>query len=235
MSVLHLNIKDILNFKKIICTLLVLFVYQAVLSQCAPSGTVLTNYCEYASGVKYLITDENNLQKEFYFDNFSRYTRGITMGGSTILKVAVRTATTAPVGNDCHWSLVMTVDNFGYVGPANYWDNVVTYGTGVDKPDISLFEVRVTNACQTPYKNGEWRHFSTNGESLEIIGSTRADLNPNNALTCTSFGNQVNGPGTFLGPDYNEYTFTIDYRIRPGYDYTPGAYKLKVNFCLTEK
>ena len=233
MFILHLNISILLDYKRTVLIFLLFFIAISSKAQCTFSAS--TAYCENNPGVKYLITDENQLQKEFYFDNFSKYTRGITMGGSTILKLAVRTSSAAPLGMQCHWKLVMTIDNFDFASGASpeYWDNILTYGTGTDKPEISLFEVRVTNACQTPLNNGQWQHFINSGESLTII-DPGIDLNPNNAITCTSFGNQVNGPGTYLGPDYNEYTFTIDYRLVPGYNYTPGAYRVKVNFCLTE-
>ena len=209
------------------------------IAQVCSTGTLIsssTSYCENNPGISYLILDDNQVNKDFYFDNFSKYTRGITMGGSTILKVTVRTATPPPLGS-CKWKLVMGVDNFGYVSD-DEWETIGTYGlgTGSNKPDIGLLKVRITNGCQTPANNGAWQSFPTDMSTIDIVNPA-VDLNPNGTLSCTSpvSGSQVNGPGTYLGPDYSEFTFVIDYRITPEYVHTPGTYKLKLSFCLVEK
>jgi hypothetical protein len=170
--------------------------------------------------------------KEFYFDNFSKYNGGITLNGSTILKlkVAAITATTT----NCQWKLVMIVSNGGSPAPVSEWETLSNYGSSstTAKPSLDLLGVRVSNGCNTPQNSGTWQFFAPiDGSPIEIINP--ATLQPPGAST--TCGTETNGVGTYLGVDYNEYSFTIDYRMNPGVSYQPGRYELFIKFCLVEK
>ena len=171
--------------------------------------------------------------KEFIFDNFSKYKAGITLNGSTILKLKVApiTATTTA----CQWKLVMIVSNGGSPAPSSEWETLTNYGSSSSssKPTIDHLMVRVSNGCNTPKNSGVWQQFNpADGDVIEIINP--AIIKAAGAGTACS-GNETNGAGTYLGADYNEYSFTIDYRIIPELAHTPGRYEIFVKFCLREK
>lgn len=163
---------------------------------------------------------------DFVFDKFSEYAGGIVLAGSTELHVRVDALNAM-----CKWSLKMTVDNnVGLPAPAaTDWFKAATYGLGVvgNIPQLDLIEVKVYNGCNTPIASGAYQNFAAaTGSSLDIIN----DIVINPAGTCAT---NVNGPGSYLG-NYNEYTFVIDYRIVPGFTFSPGIYQMKINFCLVE-
>ncbi len=228
------------NYKKFLIFLLIFNVFDSFSQICSDPTIVSTtgnNFCERLASVSYLDVDDGILNKDFEFNSFSKYTRGITMGGSTILKLTVKTSSTS--ASTCRWKLVMCIDNMDYALSETEWETIDTYGTGTgsNKPPIDQLMVRVTNGCQDPITNGSWETYAADHDCIDIVNST-IDTNPDNAITCTStpaVGQQVNGPGTYMGVDYSEFTFNIDYRIRPGYQYIPGIYKLRVHFCLVEK
>jgi len=122
----------------------------------------------------------------------------------------------------------MYIDNGGGL-PNNEWEKLVEYGTSGNNPELDLIQVKVYNGCNTPLNSGVWQIFSGNVQYdiLEIIpDGVRILPGP-----CD--GSQVNGPGSYL-TDYNEFNFIIDYRITPGYLHKPGAYQIKIWFCLVE-
>ncbi len=168
----------------------------------------------------------------FLFDSFSKYTGGIEQYGSTVLKLKVDNNPALT----CRWKLSMIVSNNGWVN-TDQWNTLATYGTGggAANPTIDLLEIRITNNCGTPMPgvNNTWRSFAIppgTGDVIDIINDP-APTPVTTAGMCTS---QVNGAGTYLGLNYGEYSFTIDYRIKPGLTYIPGYYNLSVKFCLTE-
>ncbi len=172
--------------------------------------------------------------KEFIFDSFGKFAGGLTLDGSTILKLKVASNAGAP--SPCQWKLVMIVSNGGnLVTPVpTEWETMVSYGSGStsNKPTLDLFQVRVSNGCGTPKNSGVWQAFNpADGDVIEIINPS--SLTPPGPGT--SCGGETNGEGTYLGVDYNEYSFTIDYRLQPFYDYTPGRYELSIKFCLVEQ
>ncbi len=173
--------------------------------------------------------------KEFTFDSFNKYAGGLTLNGSTILKLKVASNPSPPL--PCQWKLVMYVSNGGsLVTPVpSEWETMVSYGSGStsNKPSLDLLQVRVSNGCGTAQNSGVWQSFvnSIDGDVIEIINPST--LTP--AGSGTGCGGETNGEGTYLGVDYNEYSFTIDYRIQPNYDFTPGRYELAIKFCLVEK
>lgn len=156
----------------------------------------------------------------FTFDNMTAYNAGITYSGSTILHLKVDSGNAA-----CKWKLVMYIDNGGAPTAAGDWNKLATYGGSGTTPAISLLQVRVYNNCNTPMCES-WENFTTTGQAIDIIKD--AILVP--AGSCTT---NVNGLGSYLN-HYNEYTFTIDYKIVPGFSMQPGTYNLTLHFCLVE-
>lgn len=188
----------------------------------AQCGIPMTAFCNPATTD---ISLDTPINVDMTFDSFSEYNGGITINGSSIvrLKVFDNPAST------CNWKLKMIVLNNG-IPAANEWDRTATYGVGAGAdPLLSLLQVRVTNGCGNTTMNGVWRSFpALAGSSLDIINS--AVNTP--AGTCDPLL-QTNGAGTHLA-NYNEYSFTVDYRLVPGFTYIPGRYELSIKFCLTE-
>jgi hypothetical protein len=172
--------------------------------------------------------------KEFSFDNFSKYNGGITLNGSTILKLKVAASTSTLATGTCQWKLVMIVSNGGSPSVSTDWETLSSYGSSsASKPTIDNLFVRVSNGCNTPKNSGVWQQFNpADGDVIEIInpGIIKA---AGAGAACS--GGETNGAGTYLGADYNEYSFTIDYRLNPGFLYQPGRYEIFIKFCLVEK
>jgi hypothetical protein len=177
-------------------------------------------------------------QQDFVFDTFSKWKSGITINGATVIKVVASNRT----GGTCAWKLRMRINNESATG--NEWETLTTYGSSLsgNKPSVGLLQVRVNNGCNTPGTNaGVWRTFSGDLAVLDII-------NPNDPLstpvpnyvaadgTSICSGDQTNGAGTWLGPEFNEFVFNIDYRIVPNVNINlvPGRYELKVEFCISQ-
>lgn len=173
-------------------------------------------------------------QVDFVFDSFIEYQGGIEKYASTILKLNV--SDNAPF--TCQWKLKMIVSNNGW-GVPEEWNPLATYGAAGagQAPTLDMLEVRISNQCDTPVPgvNDTWRSFAIppgNGDEIIIVD----DVGVNPGGGCG--GTQVNGAGSYLDAPfgYGEYTFNIDYRIRPGVvsSWRPGYYNMSVKFCLTE-
>lgn len=171
---------------------------------------------------RFYMSTSNNI--EFTFDNIEKYYNGITQSGSTQLRLMVDEI----IPGNCRWKLMMYIDNNGSL-PNNEWEPLNIYGSSGNNPELNLIQVKVYNGCGTPLNSGIYQIFAGNVQYdiLDIIPDVPRTL----PAPCD--GSQVNGPGSFL-TDYNEYNFNIDYRIVPGYTLKPGAYQIKINFCLVE-
>lgn len=205
--------------------LILTFLQTLVNGQCIDPGTG-TNSCDPTNSEVILASPAN---MELVFDSFSTYNGGITLNGSSIVRLKVNRK--YPIGTDsCKWMLSMYVSNGGNPTPVSQWETLTNYGitgSGV-VPTLDLLQVRVDNGCDTPINSGAWQTFdSLSGAVIHIINN--AAFTP--AGTCG--GAQVNGAGSYL-TNYNEYSFVIDYRIRPGMVYRPGRYELSIKYCLTE-
>ena len=91
-------------------------------------------------------------------------------------------------------------------------------------------------------ENAAGRHVVSRADVLTERRGRNADrevlLDAAGATTVVGAGcgsGETNSAGTYLGADYNEYSFTIDYRMNPGVTYQPGRYELFIKFCLVEK
>ena len=194
----------------------------------------INSFCDGTNSALIMNTATN---KEFIFDSFSKYNGGITLNGSTILKVKVANNTSNP--GDCQWKLQMIVSNGGFTQTPdeNEWETLQSYSLGsqLTKPTLDILQIRVDNACHTPQNYGQLVFpFTQHDDVVDIINPTAvAGIPPGPGSACS--GNETNEEGTYLGLDYGEYSFIIDYRVDPGFNYIPGRYEISIKFCLTER
>jgi hypothetical protein len=122
----------------------------------------------------------------------------------------------------------MYVDNNPVMGtPVSEWETVTPYGTAGAKPTLDMLDIKVYNGCNTPMFSGIYRSFgASNGSYIDIINNI-------GIISAGSCATNVNGAGSYL-TNYNEYSFTVDYRIVPGLNYRPGLYRMSIHFCLVE-
>lgn len=187
--------------------------------------------CQDLAGANIVSIGSSNVN--FTFDSFGEITGGITISGSTILRLNIP-AIAGP--STCRWSLYMYIDNDDDAGAGpTEWAKNVLYGTGGNAPQLNLLEVRVYNGCGTPC-SAVYQTFNPLDKScLPII----SDLTANHlAGTCVP---NVNGAGSYL-TNFNEYTFTVDYKIVPlpappaaPLHLKPGQWQVKIHFDLIEE
>ncbi len=205
--------------------LIYLFIVLCIKGYSQPCVNPVTSNCAdaIAGTSRFYMSTSGNV--DFDFNDMQQYVNGITHSGSTQLRLKVDEI----IAGNCKWKLMMYVDNNGYL-PNNEWEPINTYGATGSNPELNLIQVKVYNGCGTPLNNGVYQTFAGNVQYdiLDII----PDLIPRN-MPGPCDGTNINGPGSFL-TDYNEYNFTVDYRILPGYTLKPGAYQIKINFCLVE-
>lgn len=192
---------------------------------CLSYTTPATFNCDgVAGGSDFLMSTPGNV--DFEFDNMRKYITGITYGGATQLRLTVDELNPGL----CKWKLVMYVDNNGH---GNEWEPLAAYGSSGDIPKlIPLIQVNVYNGCGTPINSGTYQTFTWISGQCYMVDIIPDLLGIRN-MPGSCNGTQVNGPGSYLS-DYNEYNFTVDYRIIPGYNLKPGAYQVKIWFCLVE-
>ncbi|HNQ13564.1 MAG TPA: hypothetical protein PKM16_10190 [Bacteroidia bacterium] len=214
-----------INFRtQIGLTALLMFLLHASVSTAQTCGAPITANCNPYPDNEMLIASNNT---EFIFDSFTDYLGGITLSGSTTLRLKVDS------GNvNCKWKLAMIIDNNPGGGtPATDWETLNTYGSSGTVPTLDAIEVKVYNGCNTPINNNVYQTFfpALNGSNIDIIN----DVMLNTASTPCVPGVQVNSLGSYI-TNYNEFTFQIDYRVKPGFVFNPGIYALKISFCLVE-
>ncbi|MGB1003902.1 MAG: hypothetical protein ACPGVC_06720 [Salibacteraceae bacterium] len=161
------------------------------------------------------------------FDSFSKYTGGYTING--VAKIRVRVEDKAVIDPLCSWNLIMTIENNPAAGtPANEWEELNLYGIGGGQnPTIDALEIRIRNSCATSPIDGIFNAFTNNMDVIDII-APMLPVTP--AGTCAI---NTNGPGSYM-TNYDEFNFTIDIRVKPGYDFNPGIFQLNVKFKLEE-
>ena len=163
----------------------------------------------------------------FSFDEFRDYQSGIVLSNIATLRITVEDQ--AIPDPACSWFLTVEVDNNPSAGTvATAWELLAPYGLGASNtPTIDALELRVRNSCATSPANGTFRSFSNHGDLLDIIAPL-LPVTPSG--TC---GANVNGAGTYLN-DPGEYSFAIDLRVQPGFDFDPGIYMFTLRFHLEE-
>ena len=187
-------------------------------SQCGPPASA---HCQGIPFSELIRSTPGNI--DFTFDNFSKYNGGITFSGATLIRLKV-------LGNDpsCKWVLRMYIDNNGAPTPIDEWETSMPYSTSGAKPTLDLIQVKVYNGCNTPINSGVYQNFTpATGAFIDIIN----DITLTPAGSCST---NVNGAGSYL-TNYNEYSFTVDYRIVPGLTCAAGMYTLNIHFCLVEE
>lgn len=195
------------------------------LSQPVCQGPLTSNCYDVVAGTsKFYMTTKNNI--DFTFSTIADYYKGIELCGATQLRLKIDS-----INSNCKWKLIMYIDNNGYPA-SNEWEPILYYGNSGNAPQLNLIEVKVYNGCGTPLNNAIYQIFSgnTNYDVIEIIPELPVQNFPGN---CD--GSQVNTAGSYL-TYYNEYSFNIDYRIKPDFSLNllPGVYRIKINFCLVE-
>ena len=181
-------------------------------------------------------TATNSANVDFTFDTFGKIQGGISLSGSTLLRLNVPAKV---LGGPCKWGLYMYVDNGNSTGgldydgvptPVSKWRTLASYGVGGNRPDLDLLEVKVYNWCGTPCNTGIPQFFNpTDLSCIPIIH----DVVTNVAGPCIP---NVNGAGSYI-TNYNEFSFTVDYRIYPNFALSlrPGQYTVKIHFYLVEE
>jgi hypothetical protein len=183
------------------------------------------------------VPQRGNYNIDLVFDSFSKYTGGITVYGGSILKLIIEDNTSS--GGTCFWKLNMTASNGGLV-PSGEWNTITSYGSGssAPKPQINILNLMIDNACHTAFdpdtgNPDNWRTpFSQHNQTRAIIDPA---VNTNLTTGAGCSASEANGIGTYLGLDYNDMTFSVDYRITPGLNLAPGKYSLTITYCLSEK
>ncbi len=173
------------------------------------------------------IVPNSSINEIVVFDDFTKYNGGITINSVTRLRITVEDQTVPdPL---CSWNLRMFIENNSGAGtPVDEWEELTTYGNGnADNPQISALQIRVRNTCATSPSDNTFQNFNTTSDVLDIIAQM---LPVTPAGSCTQ---NVNGPGSYL-TNFDEFTFDIDIRLNPGYQYNPGIYNLNIRFRLEE-
>lgn len=185
---------------------------------------LLAQHCDAVS-----ITMPTVANVDFTFDSFSKYLGGITQNGASQLRITVDNSIN--LDPDCRWMLRVIVDNNPLAPtPANEWESLVNYTTSGNVPGIDLLEIRVRNACNTSLTGSAFVNLLNNhADFFDII-----DFNGGVTIPAGSCVTNVNGPGSYL-TNFNEYNFTIDYRITPGLNLRSGIYQLSLKFLLIEE
>ena len=173
------------------------------------------------------ILPNNSVNQVVVFDDFTRYNGGVTINSVTRIRIVVEDQTVPdPL---CSWSLRMFIENNSGAGtPVDEWEELTTYGNGnAENPKLDALQIRVRNTCATSPSDNTFQTFSTTSDILDIIAQM---LPVTPAGSCTQ---NVNGPGSYL-TNFDEFTFDIDIRLNPGFQYNPGIYNLNIRFRLEE-
>lgn len=161
------------------------------------------------------------------FDSFTKYQGGYVING--VARIKVRVEDKAVIDPLCSWNLIMTIDNNPAAGtPISEWESLNQYGSGLGQnPTIDALEIRVRNSCGTSPIDGMFTTFTNNMDVIDII-APMLPVTPSG--TCAL---NTNGPGSYLS-HYDEFNFTIDVRVRPGFRFDPGIFQLNIKFRLEE-
>jgi len=161
------------------------------------------------------------------FDSFTKYQGGYVING--VARIKVRVEDKAIADPLCSWNLIMTIDNNPAAGtPVAEWEELNQYGSGLGQnPTIDALEIRVRNSCGTSPIDGLFTTFTNNMDVIDII-APMLPVTP--AGTCAL---NTNGPGSYLS-HYDEFNFTVDIRVKPGFRFNPGIFQLNIKFRLEE-
>lgn len=182
----------------------------------------------HCASVELFLEDQGN--SAFVFDNFSSYESGYPR--TTIARLRVRVLDKVTPDNLCSWNLTIDLDNNG--APATEWEELSLYGTGIGlNPLLDIVEIRVTNDCLTSLDLSNFVSLNEIDDVLDIIEPIIGALEASDVKSAGSCTKNVNGAGDYIN-NYDEYTFKIEMRIKPGMSYNPGKFALSFNFRLEE-
>jgi hypothetical protein len=195
------------------------------------------NHC---MGGKMVDFTEQERNINFVFDSFAKWRGGLSViGGTTIRVIALQDTSQDSTLNPCLWKLRMQIDNLG--APSDEWETAYSYGSGNgDKPTVDFLNIRVDNGCHTPLVTN-WQTFSNgNLDILPIIDPPSSVVSNIGNSSCSNTGTgETNGAGSYLGVDYHEFTFSVDYKFTPNLGVSPGMapglYRCVIHFCLQEQ
>jgi len=202
---------------------LTLFVYNASDAQTNCNVSLTSNCNPTGAGSQCVITGESTIN--FTFESFGDFLTGGNVFGASILKMIVG-ENAAPLA-DCRWRLNVHMDNNG--GAPTAWEQVYAYGANTSPlPDVNILEMRLRNQCNTSLTGSTYATLATTASNIDVVESPGLS---NNSGTCSA--TNVNRPGSYLN-NFGEYSFAIDYRLKPTLNVQPGIYRLNVRFCITE-
>jgi hypothetical protein len=209
--------------KWFILVCLPLFVYNASHAQTNCNVSLTSNCNPTGAGSQCVITGESTIN--FTFESFGDFLTGGNVFGASILKMIVG-ENVAPLA-DCRWRLNVHMDNNG--GAPTAWEQVYAYGANTSPlPDVNILEMRLRNQCNTSLTGSTYATLATTASNIDVVESPGVS---NNSGTCSS--TNVNRPGSYLN-NFGEYSFAIDYRLKPTLNVQPGIYRLNVRYCITE-
>lgn len=149
------------------------------------------------------------------FNSIEKYKNGIVIPNFLNLKVEA-------IGTE--WDL--------YVGTSTItegtFDTNYSYGSsGNPSIPVSILQARVTNASNTSLTGNSFFNLSDISNPVHIIGSAVADPTVN----CGGAG--TNAPGSYTSQPQC-YTFRVDLKAIPGFDYRAGSYSARIDFILIQ-
>jgi len=168
---------------------------------------------------------ENQGNNLFTFNDFSSYEGGFPR--TTLARLKVKVENKPVVDPLCSWNLYLNIDNNG--APIDEWEELNLYSNGLGQnPLLSILELKVTNDCETSHIDGNFIALTDVTDIIQIIKPMILDIKPANSCV-----ENVNGPGDYIS-NYQEFTFKIEIRIKPGMTFNPGRFALTFNFRLEE-
>mgnify|MGYP000622134553 CR=1 FL=1 len=182
----------------------------------------------HCDGIQLILEEQAN--SDFLVNDFSTYAAGVPR--TTVARLKVIVEDKSPSLNTCSWSLVMSLDNNG--APITEWEELNLYSNGLGQnPITDILEIKITNDCATSDIDGVFVSFP-DVTAINIKDIIAPILNAGDINLPGACGTKnVNGPGSYL-TNYQEFTFKIEVRIKPGMSYNPGKFGLTLNFRLEE-
>lgn len=150
----------------------------------------------------------------FVFNTLQKYQAGIIVPGATDLRI---------IADSINWDL--------YVGAITIapglWNTITTYANYGQEPPIGILELNFRNQANTSQVQGFFP-ITDISNPVYIIGS-ESPTDPD--ITCPGMG--TNTPGDYLSSPQC-YRFSVDIRIKPGFDLQPGLYFLIIEYIIVE-
>ena len=149
------------------------------------------------------------------FDTMEKYRKGIILPAFLTLNVEA---------TGTEWDL--------YVGTTTsingFFDVISSYSTtGNTAIPVSILQARVHNSSNTSQTSTSFFNLSDLSNPVYVIGSAGNDV----SIPCGTTG--ANGAGSYSSQP-SCYSFKVDLKATPGFDYRAGLYSLRVDFILVQ-